>query len=402
MSPVFATRRRAEEFNSLVEAELAGLHERSNSRYADALSIVEQLRAVEPPAPRPDFTAALREQLMEAADTLLVPAEVAAERAAVDRLALPPRRTARDRWVAAAVGAVAVVGAGTSIAVAAQSALPGEMLYPVKRMLESAETGARLSDSGKGTSMLSNAADRLAEVTALSRTSDLDESDTIASTLDTFSEQSLEASELLLDDYAETRDPSSLENLNQFTASSLETLNQLEAVLPPGARDELEHAAEVLVEIDAAVSAACAVCRGGLEQIPPALLSLVQLDESTVTVPPLEDDPAATRGGRESEIGGGTKNSSPDKGDGNGGDTGPIDLPDLSDVNDDPQDPTGPIDGLLNGLTGQGGDKNASNGGSGGKTGDKNGEKSGGTNLIDDTVGAVEDVLDLLDDPLAP
>ena len=218
----------------------------------------------------------------------------------------------------------------------------------------------------------------------------------------TFSEQSLEASELLLDDYAETRDPSSLENLNQFTASSLETLNQLEAVLPPGARDELEHAAEVLVEIDAAVSAACPVCRGGLEQIPPALLSLVQLDESTVTVPPLEDDPAATRGGRESEIGGGTKHSSPDKGDGNGGDTGPIDLPDLSDVNDDPQDPTGPIDGLLNGLTGQGGDNNASNGGSGGKTGDKNGEKSGGNNLIDDTVGAVEDVLDLLDDPLAP
>jgi hypothetical protein len=340
---------------------------------------------------------------MEAADTLLVPAEVAAERAAVDRLALPPRRTARDRWVAAAVGAVAVIGAGTSIAVAAQSALPGEMLYPVKRMLESAETGARLSDSGKGISMLSNAADRLAEVTALSRTSDLDESDTIASTLDTFSEQSLEASELLLDDYAQSGDASSLENLNQFTASSMETLNQLEAVLPPGARDELEHAAEVIVEIDAAVSAACPVCRGGLEQIPPALLSLVQLNESDVTVPPLEDLPANTGGGRESEIGGGTKNGSPGKGDGNGGDTSPVDLPELPTLNDDPQDPTGPIDGLLDGLTGQTGDKNASSGGSGGgKTGGKDGAKSGDGNLIDDTVGAVEDVIDLLDDPLAP
>jgi hypothetical protein len=403
MSPVFATRRRAEEFNTLVEAELEGLHERSDNRYADVLSLVEQLRTLEPPTPRPDFTAALREQLMEAADTLLVPAEVAAERAAVDRLALPPRRTARDRWVAAAVGAVAVIGAGTSIAVAAQSALPGEMLYPVKRMLESAETGARLSDSGKGISMLSNAADRLAEVTALSRTSDLDESDTIASTLDTFSEQSLEASELLLDDYAQSGDASSLENLNQFTASSMETLNQLEAVLPPGARDELEHAAEVIVEIDAAVSAACPVCRGGLEQIPPALLSLVQLNESDVTVPPLEDLPANTGGGRESEIGGGTKNGSPGKGDGNGGDTSPVDLPELPTLNDDPQDPTGPIDGLLDGLTGQTGDKNASSGGSGGgKTGGKDGAKSGDGNLIDDTVGAVEDVIDLLDDPLAP
>jgi hypothetical protein len=401
MSPVFATRRRAEEFNTLVEAELAGLHERGDSRYADVLSLVEQLRALEPPAPRPDFTATLREQLLEAADTLLVPAEVAAEQAAVDRLALPPRRTTRDRLVAAAVGAVAVVGAGTSIAVAAQSALPGEMLYPVKRVLESAETGARLSDSGKGSSMLANAADRLAEVTALSRTSDLDESDTIASTLNTFSEQSLAASELLLDDYADTRDPSSLADLNQFTAASMETLNQLEAVLPPGARDELEHAAEVLVEIDAAVSDACPACRGGLDQIPPALLSLVQLDESTVTVPPLEDDPTATAGERDSEIGGGTQNSSPNKGDGSDGGTGSVDLPDLPSVNDDPQDPTGPIDGLLDGLSGQG-DKNASNGGSGGQNDGKNGGKSGGNNLIDDTVGAVEDVIDLLDDPLAP
>lgn len=400
MSPVFATRRRAEEFNTLVEGELEGRHEHDDSRYADVLSLVEQLRAIEPPAPRPAFTASLREQLLEAADTLL-PAEVAAEQATVDRLALPPRRTGRDRLVAAAVGAIAVVGAGTSIAVAAQSALPGEMLYPVKRMLESAETSARLSDSGKGASMLANAADRLAEVTALSRTSDLDESDTIASTLNTFSEQSLEASELLLDDYAQTRDPSSLENLNQFTVSSMETLNQLEAVLPPGARDELEHAAEVLVEIDSAISAACPACRGGLDQIPPALLSLVQLEDSTFTVPPLEDDPTATGGERESEIDGGTKNGSPNKGDKDGDGTGSVDLPDLPSVNDDPQDPTGPIDGILNGLTGQG-DKNTSNGGSGGKNGGKDGGKSGGNNLIDDTVGAVEDVLDLLDDPLAP
>ena len=69
----------------------------------------------------------------------------------------------------------------------------------------------------------------------------------------------------------------------------------------------------------------------------------------------------------------------------------------------DPVEETfGSFDVLLDGLTGQD-DKNASNDGSGGKTGDKNGEKSGsGNNLIDDTVGAVEDVLDLLDDPLAP
>ena len=295
MSPVFATRRRAEEFNGLVESSTEAL----DPRYADVLALVEQLRALEPPAPRPDFTLALREQLMVAADTELLPDTGPVPGPDAERLTLPPRRTARDRRIAAAVGAVAIIGAGTSIAVAAQSALPGEMLYPIKRLLESAETGAQLSDSGKGSSLLDNAADRLVEVTALSRTSDLDEADTIAATLTTFSEQSLEASDFLLDDYAAGGDRSSVEALNQFTVSSMATLAQLEAVLPPGARDELQEAAQVLVEIDSAAAAACPVCRGGLAQIPAALLAAGQLTEPTVSVPPLEQEPPSTDGARQ-------------------------------------------------------------------------------------------------------
>jgi len=385
MSPVFATRRRAEEFNSLVESSTEAL----DPRYADVLSLVEQFRALEPPAPRPDFTLALREQLMAEADTVLLPAPTAD----AERLTLP-RRTARDRRIAAAVGAVAIIGASTSIAVAAQSALPGEMLYPIKRLLESAETGAQLSDSGKGSSLLDNAADRLAEVTALSRTSDLDESDTIATTLTTFSEQSLEASDFLLDDYAAGGDRSSVEALNQFTVSSMETLAQLEAVLPPGARDELQEAAQVLVEIDSAASAACPVCRGGLDQIPAALLSAGQLTEPTVSVPPLVEEPPSTGGGRQQPgQGDGKKTDAPG---GDGGGNGPLDIPDLpaSGGTDTGDAPTGPLDDLLDGVTGPG--ENASNGGGSGGNG---GGGNGGGNVIDDTV---EDVIDLIEDPLAP
>ncbi|HEX6148809.1 DUF5667 domain-containing protein [Nocardioides sp.] len=400
MSPVLASRRRAEEFNTLVESSTGAMH----SRYADAIELVEQLRALEPPAPRADFTAALREQLMEAADTLLLPApdsarDTAADAAAAARLTLPPRRTARDRRIAAAVGVVAIVGASTSIAVAAQTALPGEMLYPVKRLLETAETGVHLSDGGKGAALLSNASDRLAEATALSRTSDLDESDRIASTLTTFSEQAVEASDLLLDDYAANGDRSSIETLNEFTVSSMATLTQLEAVLPPGARDELKQAAEVLVEIDSAASSACPACRGGIDQIPALLLSIAQLPDPTTTVPPGIDERLGD--GRQSAIekGDGTASDPQDSSDG----TGPIKIPDLPSVDNgaEEEDPTGPIDGLLDGLTGQG-DKNASNGGAGGKGGKDGKNPDGGGNLIDDTVGAVGDVLDLLDDPLAP
>ncbi len=71
MSPVFATQRRAEEFNTLVESSTGAL---DDARYAEVLALVGQLRDLEPPAPRPDFTLALREQLMAAADTVLLPA----------------------------------------------------------------------------------------------------------------------------------------------------------------------------------------------------------------------------------------------------------------------------------------------------------------------------------------
>jgi hypothetical protein len=266
------------------------------------------------------------------------------------------------------------------------------MLYPVKRLLENAQTEAHLSEAGKGASLLSNATDRLAEVTELSRTSDLDEASTIADTLSAFSEQSLAASDLLLDDYEQTGDRSSVEGLNDFTASSMETLAQLEAVLPPGTRDELQYAVHVLTQIDAAASQACPSCRGGLEQIPAALLAAGELAEPSVTYvsPPLVEDDSASGDGQRA----GSKGD-----DRTGGTSGsdPLDPPDLPASGDGStvDDPTGPLDGIVDGLTGQGGEQT-----SGGGDGDGGGDGGGG--VIDDTVDAVEDVIDLIDDPLAP
>ncbi len=272
---VFAARR-AEEFNTLVEGTSAGSSR--DARYAEFVEIVAQLRDVAPVEPRPDFTLSLREELMVAADTLLLPSED------TQRLTLPPRRTARDRRVAAVVGGLAIVGASTSLAVAAQSALPGEMLYPLKRVMENAETGIRMSDEAKGASLLSNATDRLDELSALSRTGGLGEGAAIASTLTTFSDQAMAASDLLLTDYAKTGDERSIEELRDFTATSMQTLAQLEALLPEEAHDELAYAAQVLGEIDAAASKACPSCAGGIGQIPPVLMSAGQLAEPDVVI----------------------------------------------------------------------------------------------------------------------
>ena len=356
---VFAARR-AEEFNTLVEGTSAGSSR--DARYADFIEIVAQLRDVAPVEPRADFTTSLRAQLMAAADTLLLPS------ADTQRLTLPPRRTARDRRIAALVGGVAIVGASTSLAVAAQTALPGEMLYPLKRAMENAETGLHMSDEAKGSSLLSNAADRLDEISALSRTGGLGEGAAIESTLTTFSDQAMLASDLLLTDYAETGDERSIEELRDFTATSMETLTQLEALLPEEARDELMYAAQVLGEIDAAAGQACPSCAGGIAQIPSVLMSAGQVTERPVVVVPsplLAVDETTPQGRRKNgQQDGGKKNGQQgEEGPLGGGPGLPPDAQGGESTSGTDEGTGNPIDELTGPLTqGQDGG-NASNGG---------------------------------------
>ena len=278
MTSVFGARRRAEEFNSLVEGTSTG----SGERYADFYEIVRHMRDLEAPAPRPEFVTDLRAELMAAADTLLVETPA-------DRLALPPRRTHRERRIAAAVGGVAIVGATTSMALAAQSALPGDMLYPVKRAIENAHTGLSVGDESKGSTLLANATGRLDEVSALSRAGGGDDG-AISDTLNAFTDQASEASDLLLQDYAQNGSESSIRELRNFTARSMDTLAGLESQVPADARGAIVHAARVLRQIDAAAEDACPTCGGlGITSIPAGLANTVADNaEHTVVVPPLE------------------------------------------------------------------------------------------------------------------
>ena len=114
---------------------------------------------------------------MTAADTALVPSGTAKVPTETERLTLPPRRSARERRIAAAVGGLALVGATTSMAMAAQDALPGEALYPVKRAMENAQTGLQLDEGDKGATLLANASGRLDEVSALSESASGEDTD---------------------------------------------------------------------------------------------------------------------------------------------------------------------------------------------------------------------------------
>ena len=259
MSPVFAARRRAEEFQAAVENST---DRGSDARFSEFLEVVETLRDVPPITARPEFVAELREQLLDEARTAAPTSkdvEVAA-RLTVSRAA-PGRR--RERRLAAAIAGLAIVGATTGMAVASQSALPGDPLYPLKRAIENAQTGVQSDEDAKGKALLDNASGRLEEVDQLSREGN--DADAISETLQTFSDQASEASELLLSDYAETGNEDSVEKLRAFTADSMTTLTALEAVVPEDARASLIKAAQTLTQIDEQALLACPSC--GPDQI---------------------------------------------------------------------------------------------------------------------------------------
>jgi hypothetical protein len=257
----FRAQRRADDFDSLVERSSTGETSSAadprdaHARDAQLLELVGALRGVPEPQPRPEFVADLRGRLMAEAETALVPTDVA-------RLQLPARRTARERRIAALVGGLVIAGATTSVAVASQSALPGESLYPIKRVIESAHTGLSLGEARKGSTELANAAGRLDEVTAMTQDRGLGDDERIARTLGTFTNQATSGADLLLADYAHTGRKSSIADLRDFASSSMDQLVELEPDIPYVARDELIAAANTLAQIDAEAEQQCATCGG--------------------------------------------------------------------------------------------------------------------------------------------
>lgn len=262
MSPVFPAQRRAEAFQSRLEGA-----EASSPRDAELLELVGALRSVAPVEPRPDFVLSLRERLVAAAATELVAQPAAADAALSERLTVSPRRSARDRRLAAALGGLAIVGGTTSMAMAAQSALPGDVLYPVKRVIEDAHTSVARGDDAKGTTLLENASSRLDETSALS--AEGGHAAQIRSTLEDFADQSGRATDLLLADYASQQDDASISALRDFVADSLRVLDRLAPTIPDDAREALVAAGTLLTSIDAQATQACPTCQGsGIDRFP--------------------------------------------------------------------------------------------------------------------------------------
>lgn len=309
MSSLHPARRSAERFNAMLDSEQEAARD---ARHSDLLELVGALRAVPAVEARPEFVSDLRERLMLAAETELVVPDSPA--ALTERLTVRSRRTPRERRLAVALGGIAIVGATTSMAVAAQSAIPGDVLYPLKRAIENAEAGFSVSDEAKGSTILENASGRLDEVDRLTHEDDVDAA-VVSETLTTFAEQATEASELLMADYEATGSEDSINELRDFTAASIETLSGLEQFIPAAAQQALQDAAQTVFEIDTLAATLCPLCESlGIIDIPGQLLASgdARLDQAAI-------DLASTAAAQQPAKPGGNKNDQP-----GGDDKGPI------------------------------------------------------------------------------
>lgn len=255
MTSVFTARRRAEEFARAVD----GGDVPTAGELAELVGVVDALRSEPVPEPDPDFVLDLRSRLMAEAATALRPENA--------QLVLPERpRGARERRLVAAASALVLVGGTAGMATAAQSALPGEPLYPVKRGLEQAETGLHMGSAAKGRELLDQAADRLEEVRSLLASDAVTAAPAVPATLQDFTDQAREGSDLLFASFEETRDPQSVETVRTFTADSARSLARLAAGAPDEAQDDLQTAATTLRAIDEHAAALCQSCA---ESLPP-------------------------------------------------------------------------------------------------------------------------------------
>lgn len=272
MTSVFRARRRAEEFAGLVDGTL---DTSPHPELAALAGVATLLRDQEAPTLREEFALDLRERLMAEAATALSPANAGL------RLPARPRGRREHRLVAAAT-AVVFIGGSASMAAAAEHALPGEALYPVKRAIEHAQTGLSTTAEGKGRDLLGQAGDRLAEASGLLAADTPGALPQLPPTLQDFTSEAQQGSGLMMSSFQENRDPSTIVTVRRFAADSLASLREMARTAPADSQDELASAAVALSNIDQQARDLCADCAPELPDlaVPPTFRASAEVDRA--------------------------------------------------------------------------------------------------------------------------
>lgn len=283
MTALFSAPRRAEEFAAAVDAPQQEVRDELQP-LVDLVGTLRVHSAQDPGSvPRAEFAAELRTRLMAEAAQVLAP----------DGLLVLPARThgRRERRLVAAASAAVLIGGTAGIAAAAQDALPGDALYPVKRGIERVEAGVSISQAGKGRELLHQANGRLVEVDGL-LAADTVTAARVPSALRDFTSQAEQGGSLLLDSYQQTGDPATVRTVRQFTADGIGTLQDLARTAPPESQEDLTTAALALRALDRRATNLCATCASDLPalEVPGILLVASEVGRALTAVDPAELD----------------------------------------------------------------------------------------------------------------
>ena len=252
------TRRKAIELADVLDRR----RESSDAEVRRLVGLAESVRALPVVQPDTDFAAGLRAQLVATAEREFLPTQRGGETRR--RVALPTTAPLRRRvGLAAAAGTFVALGGGAGLASASAAAIPGELLYPVKRGVEQVELGLATSDGSQGRAELDMGETRLAEVGALLGSDDPAASTRIVDTLEDFTASATAGGDHLVSSYQETDDPADLQVLHEYAEGYGDTLTDLGSMLPIEAAEAFAAAAATVSTIDEQAIQLCPACADG-------------------------------------------------------------------------------------------------------------------------------------------
>lgn len=237
-------------------------------RYAPLVATATLLREHPVPPMRPEFAVSLREELMAAAETELIPGPRLVS-AGQDR-AQRPRRT-RERHLGAAAAAAILVATTGGVAAAADSSLPGDALYPIKRGVEQLQVAMNNNDAAKGAELLQQAGTRLDEIDGLLASNGSAEQ--IDSTLSDYSKQASEGSALMFRAFRAHDNPEDIVTVREFTTGQVRQIAEISDLAPPTSTSDFGAVAALLSDIDQQARVLCDDCSGAAAVAAPAMLA---------------------------------------------------------------------------------------------------------------------------------
>ncbi len=239
--------RRAEAFQNALDGHV----DLTEPELVEFVQLAHALRDVPPVALGSEARDSIRAQLVAEADTVLSPGAPAP--------AQPRRRRRVVRTVAGSAAAAAALSGGL-VAVSAD-ALPGEVLYPIKRGVEQLELTFGGGGASNGTTHLDHASERLGEATSLAKSGG--DSEQVSSALRDFTTDTRAGTEQLLRTYGSDNDRGAIDAIRSFARDSAAQLRDLAPMLGTSTDTVFTRAVAAVETADQRAIEACPTCAGG-------------------------------------------------------------------------------------------------------------------------------------------